>query len=58
MVFLAVAIGVLALGRAVYPTPIRWRLRPWFVKTDRQGRITLAAFGSLWLILAVVQVVG
>jgi hypothetical protein len=38
------------LGRAVHPAPIRWRAKPWFVKNDRQGRLTLAAFGALLLV--------
>ena len=50
---LGIAFGIFVLGLAIYPTPVRWRRKPWFVKTDRQGRIVLAAFGGLWLVLTV-----
>jgi hypothetical protein len=50
---LGIVFGGLAIGRAIYPTPIRWRIRPWFVKTDKQGRMTLAAWGCGVLLIAV-----
>jgi hypothetical protein len=50
--FLGIVAGTLAIGRAIYPAPIGWGRKPWFVKNDRQGRIALAAFGGLFLLLA------
>jgi hypothetical protein len=54
-IVLGVVVAVLAVGRAIYPAPIRWRARPWFIKSDRQGRIVLAAFGCLLLLLVLVS---
>jgi hypothetical protein len=55
---LEIVFGILLLGRAIYPTPMQWRLRPWFVKTDRQGRALLAAFGGVWLVIGIASAVG
>jgi hypothetical protein len=50
---IGIVVGILALGRAIYPAPIGWGRRPWFVKSDQQGRMTLAAFGGIFLLIAV-----
>lgn len=55
---LGFVIGIFFLGRAIYPAPVRWGRRPWFVTTDRQGRIALTAFGGVFLAIGIVGAIS